>query len=267
MNERRDGRRRWQTAPVDRDTGDDLETLDPFGPDAQAFVPDDDAPAATTDPTGRDPDDEDDDHDVVLLSWWQHPVNVAALVVAMALIGGMVGWLISDTSGERRGNDVDVGFLQDMRYHHEQAVRMSFIYLDNPDTDRLLRADARSIAFGQGIEIGRMIQLLRDMGADEAADPDDPGTAMAWMGDGMGMNHESMPGVATEAELIALQNATGAAADEMFVRLMVAHHEGGIEMADYAAEHAGSDDVRRFASSMAATQRDEIVEMQRTVEG
>ena len=32
-------------------------------------------------------------------------------------------------------NATDVGFLQDMRVHHEQAVQMSQIYLDRPETD------------------------------------------------------------------------------------------------------------------------------------
>lgn len=255
----------------------DSETIDVFAPDAREFVPhdpragalaaDDGAGRGRGDDVALTDDVEDDGDDVVVLSWWQNPINAIALVVATALIGGMVGWLIADANSDRRGNDVDVGFLQDMRFHHEQAVTMSFIYLDHADVDPLLRVDARSIAFGQGIEIGRMIQILREMNQPEGADPDEPGTAMAWMGDGMAMNHDQMPGLATEDELNALRNAEGDDADELFVELMVAHHQGGLEMADYAAEHASSGEVRRFASSIAGSQRDEIIEMQNVIGG
>src|SRR5918994_1993788 len=117
------------------------------------------------------------DDDVVVLSWWQHPVNVVGLVLAVALIGGMLGWLIRDTSADQRGGDADVGFLHDMRAHHEQAVEMAYTFLGLEDTSPGLRTVAGSIVVGQNIEVGRMIQMLRDMGRPEAAETDE---AMAW---------------------------------------------------------------------------------------
>ena len=108
---------RWHTAAVDRDV---LEA--PATP-----------PSRSTDRRRRrDDGDGDDDDDVVVLSWWQHPANVIALIVATALIAGMIGWLIVDANDDEGGNAVDVGFLQDMRIHHEQAVEMAFTYLVAP---------------------------------------------------------------------------------------------------------------------------------------
>jgi uncharacterized protein (DUF305 family) len=52
----------------------------------------------------------------------------------------------------------------------------------------------------------------------------------------------------------------------MFVELMVRHHEGGIEMADYAAANASVDEVRRMASAIAHSQRDEIIEIERLID-
>jgi uncharacterized protein (DUF305 family) len=205
--------------------------------------------------------DHDDDDDVVVLSWWQHPVNVIALVVAAALIAGMVGWLVRDTSAQPDAGDVDIGFLQDMRVHHEQAVAMAMMYLDRPETDPGLRTVARSVVFGQAIDIGRMIQLLREADAPEAAEGDE---AMAWMG--MPTTHDAMPGMATDEQIEQLAAAEGAAADQLFVDLLVAHHEGGAHMAEYAAENAGSGEVRRMAASMAQSQRDEIGELRGLVE-
>jgi uncharacterized protein (DUF305 family) len=207
----------------------------------------------------EDADDDDvveDDDDVVVLSWWQHPVNISALIVAAALMAGMVGWLVGSTGAEDDGGTVDVGFLHDMRIHHEQAVAMGLMFLDRPDTEPGLRTVARQIVFGQGIEIGRMIQLLRDFEAPEAAESDE---AMAWMG--MTTTHDAMPGMATSDQLDQLAQADGATADELFVELMSAHHEGGVHMAEFAAEAADSAEVRAMADSIAHSQREEIAEL------
>jgi uncharacterized protein (DUF305 family) len=205
--------------------------------------------------------DDNQGEDTVVLSWWQHPVNIIGLLVGIALIAGMVGWLIADASNDPGGSDVDVGFLQDMRIHHEQAVQMGFMYLALPDTSPGLREVARSIVFGQGIDIGRMIQLLRDMNAPEAAETDE---AMAWMG--MPTTHDQMPGMATEEQLDELGAARGAEADRLFVELMSAHHNGGIHMAQYAATEADRADVRTMAAAMADSQADEILELQGQLE-
>jgi uncharacterized protein (DUF305 family) len=202
-------------------------------------------------------DDDDDDDDVVVLGWYQRPVNILALVIAFALIGGMIGWLIADARSDDDGSDVDIGFLQDMRTHHEQAVEMSFIYLGLDGTNPGLRTVAQSILVGQEIDIGRMIQMLRDMHAPEANETD---TAMAWMGHPT--PSAQMPGMATEAQLQQLSQSSGRAADELFVQLMTAHHKGGISMAQVAAQDAKTDKVRSMAESMVTAQQSDIVEMQ-----
>lgn len=214
-------------------------------------------PTATLDPAEQN----DDDDETIVLSWWQNPVNVVALVVAALLAGGIVGWAIARSSQDVADDRVSVGFLHDMRVHHEQAVGMSLIYLDRPDTEPGLRTVARTIVMGQSIDIGRMIQLLRDAGQPEVSPSDD---AMAWMG--MAMSPTDMPGLASEADLDELAAAEGEAADQLFARLMIAHHQGGVEMATYAAEHAGSDEVAAMAASMASAQRSEVAEIEGLVD-
>ena len=206
-------------------------------------------------------DHDDHDDDVVVLSWWQNPVNIVALLVAVALIAGMVGWLIADTRSEPASSDVDVGFLHDMRDHHDQAVQMGYMYLALPDTDPALRTVARSIISGQSIDIGRMIQLLRSMNAPEASETNE---AMAWMG--MPTPVDQMPGMATEAEIEELAASSGAAADQLFVELMSEHHRGGIHMAEVAAADAANEDVRSMAAAMAASQAEEIGELERLID-
>ena len=232
-----------------------------FDDDAVPFRPTDDVPPSDPAPEPGDHDEEDNDDDVVVLSWWQHPVNVVGLVVAIALIGGMLGWLIRDTSVNERGNDADVGFLHDMRAHHEQAVQMAYIFRGLDDTSPGLRTVAGSILIGQNIEIGRMIQMLRDMRQPEATEGDG---AMAWMG--MPTTQDQMPGMATEEQLEELAASSGRAADELFVELMVAHHEGGVHMAEAAADDASLAKVRSLANSIVEGQRGEIVELQQLLD-
>jgi uncharacterized protein (DUF305 family) len=210
---------------------------------------------------GPTDDSRGNDGDVVVLSWWQNPINIVTMLVGTALIAGMIGWLIADVGAEPDANDVDVGFLQDMRDHHDQAIQMSLIYLTRPDTAPGLRTVARSILVGQGVESGRMIQLLRDLDAPEVADSDE---AMAWMG--MPTPRDQMPGLATEEQLEQLGAASGADADRLFVDLMGTHHQGGIHMAEFAATEAGNEEVREMAASLAGAQADEILELQGELE-
>ena len=196
-------------------------------------------------------------NDPIVLPWWQHPVNIVTLVFTAALLAGMVGWMVGDSGSRVSHNEVDTGFLQDMREHHEQAVLMGFIYRGLPDTRPGLRTIAASIVRGQSIEVGRMIQLLRDFGETESNETD---SAMTWMG--MSANIGQMPGMASDEELERLGQLSGDEADRLFVTLMTAHHEGGIEMADFAAANAESTEVRNMARSMADAQRGEIIEME-----
>ena len=96
----------------------------------------------------------------------------------------------------------------------------------------------------------------------EAAGPHDSvgdGIAMDWMGEAV--PSRNMPGMATQADLDALTASTGLDADDRFTRLMIAHHAGGVAMAEFAAQAGENDKVKRFAATMARVQRTEINEM------
>jgi uncharacterized protein (DUF305 family) len=208
----------------------------------------------------RDADDADvaapSDDLFEVLPWWQNPINLVAIVVAVAVLAAAVGYVIGNNRALPDANRTDIGFLQDMRVHHEQAVQLSFIFLDDPGTDGDLRTIAHEILVGQNMEIGRMIQLLRDFGEPEVNDSD---LAMAWMDEPVAVDR--MPGLATQSDIEALVAAEGSDADRIFVQLMTAHHEGGIHMADHAASIAGTAEVRLMARQMAGSQREEIAEM------
>jgi uncharacterized protein (DUF305 family) len=199
----------------------------------------------------------DDAADVEVRPWWQSKLNLGILALAIALLCGGLGWMVGNNRALPDPNKTDIGFLQDMRTHHEQAVLIALNYLARPDTDPNLQAIAREIAFGQSIEIGRMIQLLRQFGAAESNESD---TVMSWMNEPLPTDR--MPGLATDADISKLAASTGADADKLFADLMIAHHQGGIHMAQFAADHANVPEVKLLAKSMVTGQTGEISELQ-----
>ncbi len=183
---------------------------------------------------------------------WQ----VVVLVVALCFVSGVVGWMIARPT-DPKFNDVDVGFLSDMQFHHGGAVGLGFEYLKNQH-DQLVTHYAREIIVGQSQEIATMNSYV-----DQAGGQDDPkvndDVAMDWMGEPV--PKANMPGMPTEADVDRLRAATGLGADDVFTELMMKHHAGGVAMADYAAEHGENGAVKRLAVSMAKLQRAEIAEM------
>jgi uncharacterized protein (DUF305 family) len=198
-----------------------------------------------------------DDHDIEIRPWWQNPVNFVAIAVATLILGAGIGYFAGDSWATPDHNEVDEGFLQDMRYHHDQAVQMAYFYLTQVDAPHpRLSMLAEEILLSQQMENGRMIQMLRNFGLSEV---NDTGVAMSWMGHEMPI--EQMDGLATEAQLDAFAASEGDDAARMFAELMIAHHEGGLDMAEFAAENAASEAVRSLAESMIRGQTAEVAEL------
>lgn len=195
----------------------------------------------------------------VVLPWWQNPLT--RVVIGAAVLVGLLafGYRWGHSNGGEEFNKVDVGYLQDMRVHHEQAVTMAMLYIQSAtDTDSGLREIAREIIVDQSIDNGRMIQLLRIFGKPEANETD---IGMDWMG--MPSQLERMPGLATDAQLRELASASGTSADNLFIDLMVTHHEGGIHMAEYTVENAVNDEVIKMAESTVKSQQSEIIDLEK----
>jgi uncharacterized protein (DUF305 family) len=182
---------------------------------------------------------------------------IVLVVVALAL-GAAIGWRVTKSNDTSRpGRDsVDVGFFQDMAAHHNQAVAMGFTYLEH-GTDPLLRQIASEIVVYQASEIGVMNDHLAQWGQQGTEGPD----AMAWMG--MKVPRDQMVGLATKQQMQQLADARGRDLDQLFSRLMIVHHEGGIHMAQYAATHASTETVRSWARAMVDGQKGEIAELNR----
>lgn len=208
------------------------------------------------------PTDPIDDSDVIVLPWWQNPLNFVALGLAALILGVGIGYYVGDRNASPSYDSTDVGFLQDMRFHHDQAVEMAFFYLTrSEDPNQRLSLIAEEILLSQQLESGRMVELLRSFGQVEA---NDTGTAMDWMG--MAVPIDRMPGLATPEQLDEFAAADGDAASVIFARLMIAHHEAGIDMADYVIEHGSNPSVEKMAKSMVSGQKAEVDALRAIVE-
>ena len=201
------------------------------------------------------------DHDVELLPWWKNPLNIILMALVAMLAAGSVGFSIGRSDSVAAHNDVDTGFLQDMRIHHEQAVTMSVVYLGAaPKGNLLLNMIAKEIMFAQSSEGGRMVQMLRMFGEAETNESD---IAMAWMG--MPTPLDEMMGMASSDEMNTLYKARGVEADRTFATLMIAHHKGGLHMAEYAKANAQNKIVSAFANSVIQSQKSEIFELEKAL--
>ncbi|MFN5605896.1 MAG: DUF305 domain-containing protein [Actinomycetes bacterium] len=205
---------------------------------------------------------QDSDESVEVRPWWQNPLNFVAIAVAGLVLGVGIGYFAGDSLATPDVNEVDEGFLQDMRYHHDQAVQMAYFFLTEVDEPHpRLSMLAEEILLSQQMEAGRMVQMLRNFGLSEV---NDTGVAMGWMGHEMPI--DEMDGLASQEQLDEFAAATGDEASRIFAELMIEHHRGGVHMAEYAVDRADNSAVRSFAQSMIRGQSAEITELQTVVD-
>ncbi|MDQ2750054.1 MAG: DUF305 domain-containing protein [Actinomycetota bacterium] len=189
-------------------------------------------------------------------------VLIAVLAVAALTSAGTVGWLVGHRDGAVSVSNasVDAGFARDMATHHQQAVTMAGFERDHTE-NRDLGLLAYNIEDTQSFEIGEMQGWLDSWGLERSTNR----AQMTWMGGHVLGSDNLMPGMATGAQLTHLQALQGKALDIAFLQLMIRHHQGGIPMERYAAQHAKQPYVRNLARSMMLAQSSEIVSMEQTL--
>ena len=120
----------------------------------------------------------------------------------------------------------DAQFMRDMIPHHQQALEMSRLAPDRTNSPELLEI-AGKIEAAQGDEIAFMEQWLTSRGESVNRSYTHAG-------------HHTMKGMATETQMAALAAASGVEFDRQFLSLMIAHHEGAIDMVEALMEQPGS---------------------------
>ncbi|HEU4808954.1 MAG TPA: DUF305 domain-containing protein [Homoserinimonas sp.] len=166
-------------------------------------------------------------------------------------------------------NSAEAGFSRDMQTHHLQAVEMSLLVRDLTD-DPEIRLLAYDIATAQAQQAGQMHAWLNVWGLPQAASE----PSMTWMTrpalDGTAHDHgatadepahlpgEPMPGLATNEQMATLATLNGVEAESYFLELMIAHHEGGVAMAEAILERSTNRVVTNLARGMVTVQQGEI---------
>jgi uncharacterized protein (DUF305 family) len=144
-------------------------------------------------------------------------------------------------------NSADVDYARMMIEHHTQAVEMTELAPDRAESMQVKKL-AERIAAAQEPEIGMMKAWLKEHGKAER---------------GEGHEQHAMPGMATEAQLKKLRAAQGKAFDQLFLKLMITHHEGAITMAADAKSQGNNVRIEEMADDVVAQQTSEITRMRR----
>ncbi|WP_304453582.1 DUF305 domain-containing protein [Nocardiopsis sp. YSL2] len=191
------------------------------------------------------------------------PLWITAVLVVLAVAAGFLAGRPSaplDTSA-------DAGFLRDMSSHHAQAVDMSMLIMEKTEDPDLFIV-ATDITRTQQAQIGIMQGWLTMWGLNSRGSE----RPMTWMADsehdhgGTDNIPDAMPGLATTEEMEELEEAEGVEAEILFLELMIAHHEGGIDMAEAEVELGGEQMVTDLAQGMADAQLTEIDMMEDMLE-
>ena len=149
-------------------------------------------------------------------------------------------------------NDADVTFAESMIPHHQQAVRMAAM------------ADGRA----SGAEVKELAGKIR------AAQQPEIDTMTAWLAawgrpapvPSMDMDHGSMPGMMTGADMTMLADAKGTAFDRHFLTMMISHHEGAVEMARHEVAEGSNTEAKALAQKIITDQQAEITAMRAILE-
>ncbi|MGY6497819.1 MAG: DUF305 domain-containing protein [Microcella sp.] len=196
----------------------------------------------------------------------------AAVLVLIALVAGvLLGRITAPSAGGPipSNTSAEAGFSRDMQTHHTQAVEMALLVRDRSDSDEI-RLLALDMATAQMQQIGQMAAWLQLWGLPAA--PPEP--SMTWMTrpaldggsheshDGVAQHShtpgEPMPGLATPEQMQQLRAADGLEAEVLFLELMIAHHQGGVEMAAAVIERSEHPVVLDLAGGMVRVQQSEL---------
>lgn len=161
------------------------------------------------------------------------------LLLAIISVLVLSGCATSSQSGAEYSTD-DIAFAEMMIPHHDQAIEMSEIALMNSTNPDVLKL-AQEIKDAQAPEI----ELMKSW----------PGVKVSIHAGHM------MDGMLSKDELNGLREAKNADFDALFLKGMIKHHEGAIEMAQ-AVTTSANKDVADLSASIINAQQLEISKME-----
>ncbi|MFG1961257.1 DUF305 domain-containing protein [Nonomuraea sp. NPDC049028] len=150
-------------------------------------------------------------------------------------------------------NDADVMFAQMMIPHHQQAVEMAEL-AETRASDKEVKELAAKIKAAQDPEIQTMKGWLTGWGKPLPSGGMD-----------QGMGHD-MPGMMSAADMKKLEDAKGTAFDKGFAELMIAHHNGAIDMARTEQSQGSNPEAKELAKAIENAQQTEVEQMKKILD-
>ena len=161
------------------------------------------------------------------------------------------------TDVEEVHNDADTMFAQMMIVHHEGAIEMADLAVEQASSEEV-RSLAERIYAAQGPEIEEMTSWLEAWGEDTAP--------MGGMEGHGGMDMEGMSQEQEEA-MAELESLSGAEFDRRFLELMIAHHRGAVDMAQSELDDGENPQALELAQTIIDDQQAEITDMEELLQG
>ncbi|MDX6373425.1 MAG: hypothetical protein QOD98_2413 [Nocardioidaceae bacterium] len=154
-------------------------------------------------------------------------------------------------------NSADVTFATDMIPHHAQAIEMVTL-TDTRTLDPEVKKLADRIRDAQAPEVETMVDWLTAWGVDIPDTSIDHANAGHDMSDMPSMASSDMPGMMSADDMQALANASDAEFEDMWLDMMVDHHQGAIEMARTEQAEGKYPGALSLAGSIENSQQAEI---------
>jgi uncharacterized protein (DUF305 family) len=82
-----------------------------------------------------------------------------------------------------------------------------------------------------------------------------------------GMAHGSMPGMTSDSDMTMLESMSGTEFDRMFIQMMIAHHNGSMQMAMDQQSKGSNPDAKAMAEDMHTTQTEQVAQLEKILDG
>lgn len=166
----------------------------------------------------------------------------------------------TSTSGEEF-NSADVTFATEMIQHHAQALKMVDLTMGR-DLSAEVQQLADDVRAAQTPEIEQMSDWLQDWDEPIPSTVRDHANSEGDMGDMDMSEMDDMPGMMSPEEMESLEKAPDAEFEQMWLEMMITHHEGAAEMAAEEQEDGLHQGAVKLAEQIEAAQTEEIQTME-----
>ncbi|MGC2998202.1 DUF305 domain-containing protein [Streptomyces sp. G35A] len=154
----------------------------------------------------------------------------------------------SASASQGQHNAADVAFAKGMIPHHRQAVEMADLAPDRAQSAEVKKL-AADIKKAQDPEIKTLSGWLTSWGEEVPAEG------------AMDHSMHDMGGMMTAEEMTELENSSGKAFNTAFMKMMIKHHEGAVEMAKTEQADGAYEPATKMAGEIISSQSAEIKRM------